>query len=155
MQKSCFRSKVEVLRARQINSARATYFHGDVDGGCAEANAVSDAVVVLCLQNVCFCYCMCTLLANMFFAFAAKLHFVCIFINYPVPPSWLHGVLLSSDHVKIQSLCLQFAYFVKTVKINKHTIYFRVPSLASPSAGCSAHPSAEHNFKNGGRFLCF
>ena len=111
MQKSCFRSKVEVLRARQSNSARATYFHGDVDGGCAGANVSSDAVVVLRPQNVRFCYCMLALLVNVFFAFAAKLHFVCIFTVYPVPPSWLHGVLLSSDGVNMQILCLPFAYF--------------------------------------------
>ena len=105
MQKSCFRSKVEMLRARQTNLPRDVEFHVALDGGCAGANAKYDAVVVLCPQNVRFCYCMRALLVNMFFAFAAKLHFVCMFTLYPVPPSWLHGVLLSSDHVKMQSLC--------------------------------------------------
>ena len=83
----------------------------DVDGGCAGANARSDAVVVLCPQNAHFCYCMPALLVNVFFAFAAKLHFVCIFTVCPVLPTWLHGVLLSSDDVKMQILCLPFAYF--------------------------------------------
>ena len=82
-----------------------------LNGGCADPNVGADAVVVLYPQNVRFCYCMPALLVNVFFAFAAKLHFVCIFSVYPVPPTWLHGVLLSSDGVKMQILCLPFAYF--------------------------------------------
>ena len=66
MQKSCFRSKVEVLRARPSKRS------GDV---------------VLYSQNVHFCYCMRALLLDVFFAFAAKLYFVCIFTVYLVPPS--------------------------------------------------------------------
>ena len=63
-----------------------------LDGACADPNRGVDAVVVLCPQNVRVCYCMRITFAYVFFAFAAKLHFVCIFTVCPVPPSWLrHG----------------------------------------------------------------
>ena len=111
MPKSCFRSKVEVLRARQSKRSGDVEFHVTVAAGGAEPNSGVDAVVVLCAQKDHFCYCMHALPVNVFFAFAAKLHFVCIFTVYLVPPSWLPGALLSSDGVKMQILCLQFAYF--------------------------------------------
>ena len=96
---------MEFLRARQSNSLRATVLHVALDGGRAGANAGPNVLIVLCPQDVRFCYCMRALLVNVFFTFAAKLHFVCIFTVYPVPPSWLHGVLLSSDGVKMQIMC--------------------------------------------------
>ena len=110
MQKACFFKSGGSTRAPR-KGPRAAELHETVVVACADANEGSDAVVVLCPQNVRFCYCMRALLVNVFFAFAAKLHFVCIFTVYPVPPSWLHGVLLSSDGVKMQILCLPFAYF--------------------------------------------
>ena len=117
MQKLCFASKVEVLPASQSKRRHATVLHGAVVVGGAGANAGAELLSVLCAQTVRFCYCMRTLLANVFLAFAAKLHFVCILPIYLVPPCWLQGVLLSSDRVKMQILCLQFSYFATTVKI--------------------------------------
>ena len=96
-------------------SPRAAELHVSVDGGGAGANVGADVGVVMCAQTVCFCYCMRTLLANVFFAFAAKLHFVCILPMVLGPPCWLQGVLLSSDRGKMQILCLQFPYVAKTI----------------------------------------
>ena len=106
-----FFSKVEVLRTCQSTRPRDVYRHVAPDGVGAVPNVGVAAVVVLCSQNVRFCYCMPALRVNVLFAFAAKLHFVCIFTLYPVPPTWLHGVLLSSDGVKMQILCRPNAYF--------------------------------------------
>ena len=126
MQKVMLFSKVEVLPARQKESPRVTDFLWAVAGGCADANVAAELLNVLCAQTIRFCYCMRTMLANVFFAFAAKFHFVCILPMYLVPPSWLQGVLLSSDRIKMQIRSLQFAHIVKTQNY-KHLIYFRLP----------------------------
>ena len=119
MQKSCFASKVEVLPAHQSSSTRAGLLHEVVAVVSAGANVGAELFIVLCIQTVRFCYYMRTLISNVFFAFAAKLHFICILPIKLVPPCWLQGVLLSSDRIKMQILCLQFPYFAKTVKIYK------------------------------------
>ena len=71
-------SKVEVLPARQNTLPDAAELHVTLAGGGARTNVGAELLNVLCAQTVCFCYCMQTLLANVFLAFAAKLHFTCI-----------------------------------------------------------------------------
>ena len=85
--KAMFFSKVEVLRASQSKGLRDVEFHVALDGLGAAPNAGPAVGVVLLSQNAHFCYCMRALLVNVFFAFAAKLHFVCIFTVCPVPPT--------------------------------------------------------------------
>jgi hypothetical protein len=61
----------------------AAMLHVTLDGGCVGANVGSDAVVVLCPQNVCFCYCMRALLVNVFFCIRSKASFRMHFYSLP------------------------------------------------------------------------
>ena len=78
IQKTCFELKVEVLPAHQSKRPAAGLLHGAVVGGGGDANVGAELLNVLCAQTLRFCYCMQTLLANVFLAFAAKVHFTCI-----------------------------------------------------------------------------
>ena len=116
MQKLCFASKVEVLRACQSKRHHATVLHRAVAVVDVEANAGAALTNILCTQTAYYCYCVRTLIANVFFAFDARLHFTCILSIVPVWPRWLQGLLLSTDRVKMRILYVQIAYFAKTVK---------------------------------------
>ena len=94
-------SKVEVLPARQSNRHRAIVMHGTVVGVVNAANAGPALIIIQCAQTIHFCYYVQTLIVNVFVAFAAKLHFTCILSLLLVSPSWLQGLLLSTERVKI------------------------------------------------------
>ena len=74
MQKPRFASKVEVLPAPQSKRPRTTVLHGAVAVVGVGADVGADLISILCAQTVRFCYYMRSLIANVFFAFAAKLH---------------------------------------------------------------------------------
>ena len=85
MQKPCFSRKVEVLPAHQSNTPGDAKLRGDVDvaGGGADANVGAELLNVLCAQTVCFCYCMLTMLAYVFFGIRSKASFRMHFTNGP------------------------------------------------------------------------
>ena len=140
----------------QSDLPRATYFHATVIVGCAGANVGSDVVVVvLCLQNVRCYYCMRALLVNVFFAFAAKLHFVCIFTVYLVPPSWLHACSCRRTASKCRFCAYNLLTLAKTVKITKcisSCLHIRPPNIISKIGSISF---VKQNVEKGWRFLCF
>ena len=84
MQKLCFASKVEVLPPRHSKCPRAAPLHAAVANFGVGANAVPALISILCAQTAYYFYCVQTLIANVFVAFAAKLQFICILSMVPV-----------------------------------------------------------------------
>jgi len=116
MQKPCFASKVEVLPASQSKRPRATDLHLRIAVVGVGANVGSARINILCAWTVHFCYYVRTLIANVFFAFAAKLHFICTLSLVPVSARWLQGLLLSTDRAAMRIQCVQIAYYAKIIK---------------------------------------
>ena len=111
----CFKSGGST--SAQCKRKRAARLHEAVAVVDVGANAGTALISILCAQTVRFFYCVRTLIANVFFAFAAKLHFICILSVVPVSARWLQDLLLSTDRVKMRILYVQIAYFAQTVKI--------------------------------------
>ena len=104
----CFKSGGSTSAQRKRTSAAR--LHGGVVGVVVGAKADLGWMSVLCAQTVCFCYYVQTLIANVFFAFAAKLHFTCILALALESSCWLQGLLLSTDRVRMRIRCVQIAY---------------------------------------------
>ena len=79
-------------------------------GGQSEGCSDKQFVRTNCTENELW-------LPTFFFALAAKLHFICILSMAPVSALSMLGLLLSTDRVAMRILCVQIAYYVKTLKI--------------------------------------